>query len=181
MPETLHTIETFVAPVVMISANGLLCLAFYNRLAAVISRMRALNKERFDLFTRLSAISAERQDTAEVAHVKKRLEILDELGHQLFERVRLVRDSLICLLVTILLMLGCSLDLGITPLLPRISWLAPTFFVSGVAVMMLGVLRAIQELRRALATIAFEHDMLEQSQHENGGLLAGNGNGRDFA
>jgi len=33
-----------VAPVVIISACGLLCLAFYNRLASVVSRLRAFQR-----------------------------------------------------------------------------------------------------------------------------------------
>lgn len=166
--EAVHTIEVFVAPVVMISANGLLCLAFYNRMAAIVNRTRAINKERFDLFARLAALANQPGNAPEVAHVKKRLEILDELGHQLFDRARMIRDSLICLLVTVLLMLGCSLDLGITPLFPALGWLAPTLFVGGLAVMMMGVLKAIQELRASLSPLTFEHEMLEQSQHENG-------------
>ncbi|NUQ63818.1 MAG: DUF2721 domain-containing protein [Pirellulales bacterium] len=168
MPQTLQTIESFVAPVVMISANGLLCLAFYNRLAVIVNRVRTINKERFDLFARLSAIAAQPQNSPEIAHFQKRSEVLDELGHQLFTRARMIRDSLVCLLVTVLLMLGCSLVLGVAPLLPSFAWLAPTLFVAGVVVMMLAVLRAIQELRIALSPLAFEHDMLERSQHENG-------------
>ncbi|NLX97974.1 MAG: DUF2721 domain-containing protein [Rhodopirellula sp.] len=168
MLQTLKTIESFVAPVVMISANGLLCLAFYNRLAAIVHRVRTINKERFDLFSRLSAVAGQPRSSPESAHLEHRLEVLDELGHQLFGRVRLIRDSLVCLLITVLLMLLCSLVLGIAPLIPNWAWLAPTLFVAGVAVMMLGVARAIQELWMALSPLSFEHDMLERLQRENG-------------
>ena len=172
MTEAVHTIEVFVAPVVMISANGLLCLAFYNRMAAVVNRMRAINKERFDLFTRLASLTAPPHNSSEMSHLKTRLEILDQLGHQLFDRARMIRDSLVCLLIAVLLMLGCSLILGVTPLLPSLDWLAPTLFVGGLAVTMMGVLKAIQELRVSLSPLMFEHEMLEQSQQENGrGIL----------
>lgn len=163
-----ETITSFVVPVVMISANGLLALAFYNRLAALIGRLRAINKERFDLFTRLSAMAGAPQEAPGVVHIQRRLEILDELGHMIFARARLIRDALICLLVTVLLMLGCSLNLGIAKRWPAVEWLAPILFVAGVAVMALGIVRAIQELCAALATLSFEHDMLEQAQEENG-------------
>ena len=53
---TLQTIQSFVAPVVMISANGLLCLAFFNRMAAVVHRVREINRERFELAARLAVI-----------------------------------------------------------------------------------------------------------------------------
>src|SRR5690606_17379431 len=39
-------ISTGVGPIIVISACGLLCLAFYNRLAAVVTRMRAFHRER---------------------------------------------------------------------------------------------------------------------------------------
>ncbi len=107
--------------------------------------------------------------------MKKRLEILDELGHQLFGRVRLIRDALVCLLVTVLLMLGCSLDLGVAPFLPSLAWAAPGLFVGGVVVMIVGVFRAIQELACALETLTFEHETLERFQHENGGAFPENG------
>ena len=34
------------APIIVISACGLLCLAFYNRLAAVVTRLRSFHRER---------------------------------------------------------------------------------------------------------------------------------------
>ncbi len=42
MAVTVEVIHTVVAPVVMISAQALICLALYNRLAAVVGRLRLL-------------------------------------------------------------------------------------------------------------------------------------------
>ena len=39
-------ISASVVPVVIISSCGLLCLAFYNRLAAIVSRLRGFQRER---------------------------------------------------------------------------------------------------------------------------------------
>ena len=39
-------ISSSVVPVVIISACGLLCLAFYNRMAAIVSRLRGFQRER---------------------------------------------------------------------------------------------------------------------------------------
>lgn len=165
----LETIQSFVAPVVVISANGLLCLAFYNRMASVISRLRTINKERFDLHARLSTLTDDDPDSAHPGYLKHRVEILDELGHQLFDRVRVIRDSLIFLLVTVLCMLGCSLALGLAPAFPQMGSVALVLFVSGVVIMILGVARAIQELRMTLSTLLFEHDMLEKLPEEQPG------------
>ena len=41
-----NIITAGVGPVIVISACGLLCLAFYNRLAAVVTRLRGFHRER---------------------------------------------------------------------------------------------------------------------------------------
>jgi hypothetical protein len=158
----LETIQTFVAPVVMISANGLLCLAFYNRLSAILNRSRTINKERFDLVLRLAAMEEESWRSAEAGHVRHRIEILDELGHQLFARARLIRQTLIFLLVSVLCMLGCSLALGLAPLAAGPAVVALSLFVAGAVAMMFGVVTAIVELRVTLEPLLFEHERMEQ-------------------
>jgi hypothetical protein len=164
MTDALQTVESFVAPVVMISANGLLCLALYNRLASVVNRMRTINKERVDLLARLLGNAP--PGTAEAGHLKKRIDMLDELGHQLFGRTRLLRDSLVCLLITVLCMLGCSLALGLASLQATFGLVALALFVVGVLVMLWGTVRAIQELCRSLEPLAFEHEQIERWMHD---------------
>jgi hypothetical protein len=163
MCPALETIQSFVAPVVMISANGLLCLAFYNRLSAVVNRSRTINKERFDLVLRLSAMPPQTTGLPEAAHLKWRIEVLDEIGHQLFDRARMLRSTLICLLLSVLSMLLCSLALGLAQLATGVAWAALTFFVVGALVMMLGVLTAIRELRITLEPLLLEHQHIEQA------------------
>lgn len=156
-----ETIQSFVAPVVMISANGLLCLAFYNRLNSIISRSRTINKERFDLAMRLAGIKRQPECT-DCQHLAKRIAILDELGHQLYDRARLIRGTLVSLLLSVVFMLACSLALGLSPLGAWLGWGALAFFVSGALAMMCGVIFAAQELRVALDPLLFEHEELER-------------------
>ncbi len=163
MLDQLPNIQTLVAPVAVISADGLLCLALYNRMAAVIGRSRSINKERFELSARLSAVGE--ADGPEVSHWRHRLHVLDELGHQLYHRVRYIRDSLICLLVAVLAMLGCSLAIGLAAVAANFNSIALALFVLGVVVMMLGIVKAIQELFIALHPVLFEHEMMERSHH----------------
>lgn len=162
MSPAIETIQAFVAPVVMISANGLLCLAFYNRLSAVVNRCRTINRERFELISRLAGVEPS-DAPPETAHQESRTEVLDELGHQLFERARLLRDALIYLMASVLSMLTCSLALGLASLGPTFAWAALTFFVVGALAMMLGVIKAIRELRITLDPLALEHEWLESS------------------
>ncbi|MGA2253859.1 MAG: DUF2721 domain-containing protein [Thermoguttaceae bacterium] len=157
----LETIQSFVAPVVMISANGLLCLAFYNRLSALANRSRVMNKERFDLVAQLSALQAKGAVGLEPEHLELRIATLDEIGHQLFDRASWIRRTLMSLLISVLCMLGCSLCLGLTMLVEAIAAIAPWLFVVGIISMMVGILAAIEELRRSLKPLLFEHEQID--------------------
>ena len=46
MTEWSHIIAAGVGPIIVISACGLLCLALYNRLTAVVTRLRSFQRER---------------------------------------------------------------------------------------------------------------------------------------
>ena len=157
----LETIQSLVAPVVMVSANGLLCLAFYNRLSALANRSRVMNKERFDLVAQLSALHAKGATGLEPEHLELRIATLDELGHQLFDRARWIRCTLMSLLISVLCMLACSLCLGLATLLEGIAAVAPWLFVAGTLSMMVGILAAIEELRRTLKPLLFEHEQID--------------------
>jgi hypothetical protein len=161
MPPHLEVIQSFVAPVVMVSANGLLCLAFYNRLSALASRSRAMNKERFDLVAQLLALRAKGAVGLEPEHLELRIATLDEIGHQLFDRARWIRRTLMSLLISVLCMLACSLCLGLSTLAEAIAAIAPWLFVAGIISMMIGILAAIEELRRSLRPLLFEHEQID--------------------
>ena len=114
----------------MISANGLLCLAFYNRLNALMNRSRTVNKERFDFATRTAMLAEQEPQNAEIVHLRRRVEILDEVGHRLMDRIWWVRGTLMCLLLSVLWMLACSLALGLLGLSAvgeKFAWLAVAF------------------------------------------------------
>jgi hypothetical protein len=157
----LETIQSFVAPVVMVSANGLLCLAFYNRLSALANRSRTMNKERFDLVAQLSALRATGAAGLEPEHLELRIATLDEIGHQLYDRARWIRCTLMSLLVSVLCMLACSLCLGLATLVEAMAMIAPWLFVAGTIAMMIGILAAIEELRRSLKPLLFEHEQID--------------------
>lgn len=156
----LEIIQTLLAPVVVISANGLLCLAFYNRLSSLVNRSRTLNKERFDLSSQMAGKTRGSRPEAADYH-ERRLAALDELGHRLYRRARWLRIALACLLTSVLFMLGCSLSLGMAILYNPLIWLALALFVAGLLVMMAGIVTALLELRIALETLLYEHERLE--------------------
>jgi hypothetical protein len=161
MQPPFEIIQSSVGPVVMISANGLLCLAFYNRLSALANRYRTMNKERFDLVARLSGLKIKGAEGLEPEHLDLRIATLDEVGHQLFDRARWIRCTLMSLLVSVFCMLSCSLCLGISWIAPSVAALAPWLFVAGTIAMMCGIAAAIEELRRSLQPLLFEHEQID--------------------
>ena len=117
----------------MISANGLLCLTFYNRLSAFMTRSRTINKERFDLATRALMLAKQEPQDVEITHLRRRIKVLNKVGHRLMDQIRWVRGTLLCLLLSVLCMLACSLALGLSAVGAKFAWLAAGLFVVGAA------------------------------------------------
>src|SRR5580765_5643914 len=94
-------ISAGVGPIIVISACGLLCLAFYNRLAAVVTRLRLFDRERL---VEHEALARQRRtespdDIALVRH-QELLGALEIQTRHVTRRARLIRRTLICLLLS---------------------------------------------------------------------------------
>lgn len=161
MREAVQTIQLLVAPVVMVSACGLLCLALYNRLAAVVGRLRAMAKEEVDTLARLSLSGAEPGKKTPERRLRARVMTLEEQVEHVMSRARLIRAALVCLLSAVLCMLVCSLALGLSVLAHFFATVALVAFFVGVLVMVGGVVLALGELRIALVPAALEHEAVE--------------------
>src|SRR3954471_18484391 len=108
-------ISAGVGPIIVISACGLLCLAFYNRLAAVVTRLRSFHRERLHEQDALDREMA--NPTAdELALVRHRelLGMLEVQTRHVIRRARWIRRTLACLLVTIGCLACCSLCVGLS-------------------------------------------------------------------
>ncbi len=159
MPDVVHTIQLLVAPVVMISAAGLVCLALYNRLAAIVGRIRAIHKEEYDALARLSLAPSPPPSP----RVRGRVVTLEAQVDHLMARARLLRAALVCLLVTVLSMLLCSLAIGASLVWGEAAYVALAVFLAGVVVEATGIVLAILELRIALVAAALEDASIEQT------------------
>ena len=139
-------------PIIGISACGLLCLAFYNRLTAVVNRLRAFQRERLKAQEEIGhQRSSEQPDQVILTMHQEMLEALQiQTGHVL-RRARLLRRALSSLLLTIASFSLCSLAIGLSVLWPGLIYLAVPFFVLGLILLMLGVIFAMMEMYRALA------------------------------
>ena len=161
MLPALETIQSSVAPVVMISANGLLCLAFYNRLSALMNRSRAVNKERFDLATRTAMLA--KQEPAERGNRPSAPPGGNpRRGGPSPHGPRLVGPRHTAVLAAVgPLHVGLFLALGLSSVGAKFAWLAVGLFLAGAVVMILGILMAIVDLRAALDALVFEHQEME--------------------
>jgi hypothetical protein len=121
----------------------------------IVGRARTFAKERFDVYTRLSRLELEAQTGGEAHLLRSRISSLDRQVDHLIHRARLVRMSLICLLITVLTMLGCSLTLGLS-LVIEAAAAALIIFCLGVLFAMAAMMLAIAELLRALDPVVLE-------------------------
>src|SRR3982751_5517166 len=88
-----------VAPVVVISACALMALAFYNRFASIISRLRGFQRERMQEQEQI--LRLEKLDPPDLSASARRRRFLDSLSEQTrrtMRRAKLIRITLICLL-----------------------------------------------------------------------------------
>jgi hypothetical protein len=91
------TIQLILAPVVMVTACALILNGVLARYAAVNDRLRALNRERLDLFR---AGSGPEQGGDEVA--QERLEEIDEQAPELVRHHKLLHDGLLAVYFAVL-------------------------------------------------------------------------------
>jgi hypothetical protein len=147
-------VSVSVVPVVIISACGLLCLAFYNRMAAIVSRLRGFQRERLHEQERLRGGAA--PNAEEIARREKLLEHLKSQTDHVTRRAKLIRLTLMFLLLTIALLIGCCLMLGLSVLAPPAAFIAVGLFVLGLLSMLAGIVSAMLELIGAIQPAELE-------------------------
>ncbi len=150
-----------VAPIVVISASGLLCLAFYNRLAAIVSRLRSVQRERLHEVNMYRAAEAKGDRAATESH----RQLLDNLAHQtrgIIGRAHLIRATLMFLLLTIGLFVLTSLLNGLAIFLPGVAIAAFVTFGAGMFSLLGAVTCAMLELGRALDVVKLESQLVTE-------------------
>jgi hypothetical protein len=99
-------ISVSVVPVVIISACGLLSLAFYGRLGAVVSRLRGFQREMLTKQEKMQGAAH-----AEQVEEQRLMEMLRTQTQQVAKRARLIRTALLFFLVAVAMLIVCSLAL----------------------------------------------------------------------
>ncbi len=152
-----ESIRELTLPVVLISANGLICLALYNRLAAVTSRLRAFCREQFEMNLHLAKLEEEpRPSKVLTTHLQNRIAVLEKQRNSILSRAIQLRNALIMLLSAIIGMLTSSLLLGIAQEFSLHPGIPLTAFVIGTLAMIAGIVLAIGELTMTLEPVQAE-------------------------
>jgi len=167
-PQELYEfVSASVVPVVLISACGLLCLAFYNRLASIVSRLRAFQRERLQEQEKYARDRlAYGLDAAALHRHRQLLEMLEVQTLRVSRRANLIRLTLLCLLGTIACLTVCSLAMGLCTVWPVAGYVALPLFVLGASLLLAAVLLAMVEMKAALEPVKLESQFVSRLSHE---------------
>jgi hypothetical protein len=149
-------VSASLAPVVAISACALMTLAFYNRLASIVARLRGFQRERMAEQEHIHRIEKLRPLDEESMRRRRILENLAEQTKRTFRRAKLIRLTLLCLLGTIGLLVISSIMNGISVVWPEAHMGAAILFISGMGLLLVGIACAIAELFSVLEVVESE-------------------------
>ena len=148
-------IQSLIAPVVMISAGGMIYRGLNAHLGRVLARVRLFHAET------LSIVQLARESQVAVApNAVLRFEGLSRQGDNLLKQAHLIRKSMICILISILFMLLTSLAIGLAFVVVAFNFLPIVLFVSGVLLMMLAVIFTLIAIKNSLIEVEFEHSRI---------------------
>lgn len=162
-------VSASVAPIVVISACALLTLAFYNRLASIISRLRGFQRERLTEQEQVHRL--ERLDPPDERLLGRRRRVLENLAEQTqrtLRRAKLIRLTLLCLLGAIALLVISSIFNGLTVVWPEAHVGAAILFLSGMLLMLAGIACAMAELLAALEVVESETRLVSELSDPQG-------------
>ncbi len=160
-------IGLLISPVLMISACGLLCLTYYNRMAVMVGRIRSFNSRRMELLEkRIKHRNEAGPGSLEALH-RAHAHAVEEQVRALLVRARLTRRTLVCLVCCIICMLTSSLSLGVSLMWEWVASAALAVFILGIAFLLIGMVMALRELRLSLTPVALEEDFLSHLSQEN--------------
>jgi hypothetical protein len=154
-------VSASVAEVVVISASGLLCLAFYNRLAAIVTRLRMVQRERLQETIALRT-AIERRDALSARRHRRMLNNLKQQTAGIIGRARIIRLTLLGLLATVAFVVVSSILNGLALLWPPLAFVAAAMFCCGMISLLSGVIAAMFELKKALDVVELESKVVSE-------------------
>ena len=155
-------VSASLAPVVVISACALMTLAFYNRLASIVARLRGFQRERLSEQEQVHRLERSRPPDEESIRRRRVLENLAEQTKRTLRRAKLIRFTLLCLLGTIGLLVVSSILNGISVVWPEAHLGAAILFIAGMMLLLVGIASAIAELFSVLEVVELETRLVSE-------------------
>jgi hypothetical protein len=165
MPSGTQIIQAGVSPIIVISACGLLCLAFYNRMAAVVGRLRAFHREQLQVTEALAKCTSSGEEIGLVRNQEILGMLSVQIGH-VTRRARLIRSTLVMLLLSVAVMACCSVAVGLATLMPWLAYVAAPLFVIGLGLVVAGVCFAVTELKCAMDPVELESRFVQMVRED---------------
>ncbi len=159
-------IQPFLAPAVMFSAGGLLCLAQFARYNAIIALVRTFNRERLSVLQETDRAEPKRREL-----LLQRSQGLEHQAEKVLAHAVTVKNALRFLVGGILLMVLCSLTIGAGLAFAPFGVAALALFVLGLVSTFAGLCLVLAELRVSLEVVELEHGNLSRLQRGEGLLL----------
>jgi len=128
-------------------------LALYNRLGAILARIRAFHQQKIELLNNLHE--------HEIGEQQMLLNMLDSQIVGVTVKARVIQKSLYCLLAAIAAFLLCSLFAGATVLHEWVGMVALGMGVLGLSLFLVGLGWAMRELTLSLTPLEEESSYLQ--------------------
>jgi Protein of unknown function (DUF2721) len=153
----IQTIQLIIAPVVMVTACAILLTSIQNRYATVNDRLRAMARERLELF-RVNGGARLTPPAPTDAYGVERLAEIDAQIPRLLRRHRLIRDSLLAIYVAVLIFLLSMLTIAAAFAVQTaiIGMLALALFLTGTTSLVVGVALTTIDVRLSHDALRYE-------------------------
>ena len=151
--DTSHLLSVSVTPVVLISACGLVTLALYSRLGAILARIRSFHQQKIELLKNFHE--------HEVVEQQMLMDMLDSQIVGVTGKARVIQKGLYCLLAAIAAFLLCSLFAGATELHEWVGIAALGMGILGLSLFLVGLGCAMWELKLSLTPLEEESAYLK--------------------
>lgn len=155
MPIGAGVIQELVAPAVMISACGLLCLSTNARMMSVIGRLRGLYHDQVAAF-----VDEPGENPRKKAARQARLEGVAWQSRHVLARLQKMRWTMMLLFGATLAMLVCSACIGLNRVIPGFDVAAVASFALGGLLMAAAMVVSIVEMNVGLRALEDEHQRI---------------------
>ncbi|NGX47896.1 MAG: hypothetical protein K1000chlam3_01281 [Chlamydiae bacterium] len=155
-------ITSSVVPVVIISACGLLCLAFYNRLSVIVTRLRSLQRERLSEYKEIFRLEEKKRGELARQEAEQFLRFLEDQTADVLKRARFLQKCIFWLIFCISSLVLTSLLIGLSVVFPVLDSVVLFFYVLGLLALLYALSFAVREIRIALNPIQMESGFVQK-------------------